>query len=95
MRIFYYLFILIIISLGLTFAVLNSAPVAFNYYLGTKQIALSLLMISTLGAGIIIGFIFALSPWLKAKKESRALKAKLKNLEQEVSNLRTLPLKGA
>jgi putative membrane protein len=80
--------------LGLIFAILNSAQVSFNYYLGVKQISLSLLLVLTLGVGIIIGFIFTLISVIKQKKENYRLKTRIKDIEKELENLRSIPIKG-
>jgi lipopolysaccharide assembly protein A len=94
MRILSYVILLVVMLLGLIFAALNSVPVAFNYYFGTKQIALSILMVFALGLGILLGFTFTFLSIIKLKRENYRLKAKIKNIEKEVENLRTLPIKG-
>lgn len=94
MRIFSYIILLMLMLFGLTFASLNSAPVVFNYYLGTKQIALSLLLVLTLGVGIVIGIVFTLFPVIKLKNDNRRLRAKIKIAEKEVENLRSIPFKA-
>ena len=68
--------------------------VVFNYYLGSKQIPLSLLLVSAFGGGVILGFIFALPHWFRLKRDKRKLKTRIKLIEKEIENLRTLPLKG-
>ena len=93
MRLLSYVFLLIIMLLGLTFAALNSAPVTFNYYIGSKTIALSLLLVLAFGSGIFLGFIVTLFPLIKLKGNNHRLKSRLKTLEKEVENLRSLPIK--
>lgn len=80
--------------IGLTFAALNSTPVWFNYYLGTTSIALSLLLVMVFGVGILVGLISSFLPWLGVKCENSRLKARLKIVEREVENLRSIPIKG-
>lgn len=94
MRIFSYLFLLIIMLVGLTFASLNSTIVTFNYYLGVKNIALSLLLVFAFGGGIVLGLLVAIFPWIKVKRDNMRLKSRLKVVEKEVENLRSLPIKG-
>lgn len=94
MRVFSYVILIIIMLFGLVFAALNSELVTFHYYLGTKQVALSLLLVFTFGFGILLGFIFTVLSVIKAKKENCRLKARIKNIEKELENLRTLPIKG-
>lgn len=94
MRIISSLFLLVIMLVGLTFASLNPEVVHFNYFAGTKDIALSLLLVFSFGGGIILGLLVALFPWLKAKRDYLRLKNRLKVVEKELENLRSLPIKG-
>jgi len=80
--------------IGLTFASLNSTSVVFNYYLGSKTIALSLLLVFTFGAGISLGLLVAIVSWIKAKKNNLQLKSRLKIAEKEIKNLRSIPIRG-
>lgn len=94
MRLISYLVLLIIVLIGLTFASLNSTIVSFNYYLGVKSLALSLLLVFAFGGGIFLGLIVAVLTWIKGKKDSSKLKSRLKIVEKEVENLRSIPIKG-
>lgn len=84
MRIFSYIVAIILIFLGITFSILNATPVALNYYVGTTHISLSLLLVLTLGAGILIGFVVSLPPLLRAKRKIYRLKNRVKQVEQEL-----------
>lgn len=94
MRIFSYIFLLIIMLFGITFATLNAEQVVFNYYFATKQISLALLLVFSFGIGILVGLIFTAISIFKAKAENHRLKSRLKIAEKEIENLRALPLKG-
>ena len=94
MRILSYLVLLIIMLVGLTFASLNSESVTFNYYLGSKTIALSLLLVFTFGSGILLGLLVAMFSWIRIKSDSLRLKSRLKIAEKEIENLRSIPIKG-
>jgi len=94
MRIFSFIVFLILFSLGITFAFLNHNHVVFNYYFATKEISLSLLLIFSLGIGILLGLLFTAFYWLKVKTENIRLKSRYKEAEKEISNLRSLPIKG-
>ena len=80
--------------IGLTFASLNSAPVTFNYYLGTKDLALSILLTLFFGAGIFLGMIAYIVSWIKIKRDNLKLKSQIKVAEIEIKNLRSIPIKG-
>jgi len=94
MRIFSYIFIIIIVFIGISFATLNANSVAFNYYLGTKQMPLSLLLVLFFGCGMFFGFLCALPYWFRLRRDKRKLKSRLKLIEKEIDNLRSLPIKG-
>jgi len=94
MRIFSYLLILLVVFFGIVFAALNANVVTCNYYLGARSMPLSLLLVFAFSSGMIFGFIFALPPWLRLKRDKRKLKARVKLLEAEIGNLRNLPIKG-
>lgn len=94
MRIVSYIVLLIVMLLGFTFASLNANPVVFNYYLGSKTIALSLLLVFTFGAGILFGFFLTFVTWFRLKAENLRLHTRLKVVEKEVENLRTIPIRG-
>jgi len=93
MRVLSYLVLLIIMLVGLTFASLNSNIVTFNYYVGSKEMALSLLLVFTFGAGIFLGLVVAILPWIKVKRDNIRIKSRLKVAEKEVENLRSIPIK--
>jgi lipopolysaccharide assembly protein A len=80
--------------IGLTFASLNATPVVFNYYLGSKTITLSLLLVFVFGVGIFLGIIVTMFTWIKIKRDNLKLKSSLRVIEKEVKNLRSIPIKG-
>lgn len=60
--------------LGISFAMLNAQQVHFDYYVGTQELPLSLLLIGTFVLGIIIGMLTFLSTIFKLKYEVRRLR---------------------
>ncbi|MBS0358836.1 MAG: LapA family protein [Proteobacteria bacterium] len=93
MRIFSYLILLLLLLIGVTFACLNATPVPIHYYLGDATLPLSLLLVLVLGIGIFLGLLAGFSMFLKQKKITKQLKNRIKIVEQEVENLRAIPLK--
>jgi lipopolysaccharide assembly protein A len=94
MRILSFLVVAIIVLLGATFAVLNAAPVSLNYYISTSKLPLSLLLVFVLGAGGFIGWLAGLWMWMRLKAENFRLGHRIKTLEKELDQLRTLPVNG-
>jgi len=91
-RIVTYLLLLIIILIGITFAVLNPTIVTLNYYIGQKTSPLSLLMVSVFALGCFSGLLVGGWLLLKVKIKNYQLKQRLKVAEKEVQNLRAIPL---
>lgn len=85
----------LIIIAGITFATLNSHPVVIRYYFNQASVPLPLLLALTLLLGFLFGAIAVLPFWLRAKRASRHMKQRIKAIEQELNNLRTIPIKEA
>lgn len=64
-------------SLGVSFACLNASKVTLNFFISTYEIPLSLLLVLTLGIGILVGFIVMLLSHLKFKAKYAREKNKL------------------
>lgn len=93
MRIIAYIFWTIIILLAISFATLNSHSVIVNYYFGKINIYLPLLMLIELVIGAILGMIAMLPTIFKQKSKNRQSKSRIKAIEQELNNLRVMPIK--
>lgn len=92
MRLLLLLFYLLLIILGVSFAALNAASVAVNFYLKTVSMPISVLMTIMLGVGIVLGFLLFFSRYWRLKSEYRKIKNQLKLTEKEIKNLRSIPL---
>lgn len=93
MRLIKLLIILVLIIIGAAFAVHNGENVTLNYYLGSKELPLSLLLIGTLIIGAVLGILSAVGSILRLKRENTVLRHKSKVVAEEVENLRAIPLK--
>ena len=93
MRYIVYVFWIIIILLGVTFASLNPQPLTINYYVDTTTIYLPILLLIALVIGAFLGIIAMLPMLVKSKSTSRRLRHQVKHIEQEVQNLRAIPIK--
>lgn len=93
MKVFSRLMVLILLILGVAFALVNAGPVTIHYYVGQKQLPLSLLLVFTFGFGILMTFFTLGIIIIRLKHERRKLKKKLKQTRQELDNLRIIPIK--
>lgn len=89
----FFLAILTTVVLGVSFAVLNADNVVINLYVGEYNLPLPLLLLITLGIGILMGLLFASIIFFKQKAENYRLRNRVRLVEKEVDNLRSLPLK--
>ena len=92
MRIFSYIFVLLIVLLGVSFATLNSQSVEFNYYINNQTMPLSVLLAGTFTIGCLIGIFVCVWLLVKVKLKNYHLKQRLKLAEKEIENLRAIPL---
>jgi putative membrane protein len=93
MRIIKLIVLMLIVLLGAVFAVLNAESVQFNYYFGSRELPLSLIMTIALGAGALLGIFACMGLIFGLKRENMQLRRKSQLASQEVNNLRALPLK--
>lgn len=85
--------ILLVLLLVLFFTLLNGEPVSVNYYLGEVQAPLALVIILALVSGAILGLISSVIVIMATRHEVSKLRREIKHTEQELMNLRTLPIK--
>jgi putative membrane protein len=91
-RIISYIFLLLIVVLGISFATLNSETVNINYYLGHKVMPLSLLLALVFSIGCLMGILVVFVGLIKIKIKNHNLQQKFKLAEKEIENLRAIPL---
>ena len=91
-RIINIILILIVTVFTVTFTLLNSQPVKVNFYFGSYELDLLVVMVICLVLGVLLGVMAALGKMLSMKKELMRKERKIKVTEKEVENLRSLPL---
>lgn len=84
---------LVILVLGAALATLNEGQVTLNYYFGTIDSPLALALLGALGLGLLLGFLAGLTLWARVRGENARLRRSAKLAQQEVNNLRAIPLK--
>lgn len=93
MRILVLLLLLLVIGIGLTFSVMNAEPVSLEYYFGTSDIPLALLLVITLALGALLGVVASLGVILRLKRSNSSLRRENRLAEKEIMNLRNIPLR--
>jgi uncharacterized membrane protein YciS (DUF1049 family) len=89
-NIFVFLSLIIILGLAIGFASLNAKLVTVNYYMGTVQISLALLLVVCFIMGLFFGML-ALTPSLvKLKYFNKRLEKYIKRTEEALEKLKAL-----
>jgi len=83
---------LLLVLVGVSFAVLNAASVKINFYFSTLAMPISVLVVVILGVGVFLGFFLFLGKYWRLKAEHRKIKNQLRLTEKEIRNLRAIPL---
>jgi len=94
LRVIRFAVVLVVVISGLAFHLRNDQPVVFDYYLGSLELPFSLYLILSLCAGISIGILMLLPLILQLKAEKHRLVSRARLHEQELDNLRAMPLKN-
>ena len=92
MRIISYIFLLLIVLFGITFAALNAESVTINYYFDQATIPLSLLLVIIFALGCLIGMLTSLFLLIKIKINNYRLKSELDSIKKELKALRNAPV---
>lgn len=93
-RLFYLVIILVTIAVGITFAYRNSQVVEVAYYLGLKWSGpLSIALLVTFAAGVAVGYLASLQMVVRMQRDLVRARKEIRQVEQEVQNLRALPIK--
>jgi putative membrane protein len=95
LKLIYAVLALVLFVAALSFAALNSAPVSIDYYVGRVEVPLALLIVAALGIGALLGSLVGLGRVVRVKREMARLRRETRATEEEVRNLRALPLRDA
>ena len=90
-RVFGFLFILALVVLGLSFAVLNATPVTFNYYFGFREIPLSLIVVLSIVSGALLSVVVSMATIVHLKSSASRLKKQLEIMRRDAEQIRILP----
>ena len=88
------LLLLVFMLIGASFAIINDAPVTVDLYLMRPELPLSLLLLLALGLGMLLGGLAGTIYFVRVRKENADLRRKARLVNEEVQNLRTMPVKG-
>lgn len=94
MRFLYYMLLAIFFSVLIAFVVINTDLVSVNFYFTTVSVPISLALAVSCIFGCLVGFLVCLKTIICEKYHIRCLKKEIKTANKEISNLRSIPIKG-
>ncbi len=92
MRIILTVFYIALVLFGVSFALLNASLIKINLFVTYFKLPLSLLVLILIALGVFIGLLLSLIWYLRLSSEHRKIKKRLDLTEQEIKNLRAIPL---
>ncbi len=93
-RFLYGCLILAVLLIGVTFTAKNTQLAEFNYYLGVHWTTpLSFMLLTTFTVGIVFGLLACLAMLARMQRQLLRERRENRQLEQEVNNLRALPIR--
>ena len=93
-RIVYGILVLAVLLVGVTFTTKNAQVVELNYYFGVHwETPLSFMLLTTLTVGLALGLLASLAMQARMQRQLLQVRRDNRQLEQEVNNLRALPIR--
>ena len=93
-RLLYFIVVGVTILFGVTFAYLNREDIDLTYYFGLHwRGSLSIALLATLTVGVVVGYLAGLRMVLRMQRQLVQARKEVRQIEQEVMNLRALPIK--
>ncbi|MHB8742030.1 MAG: LapA family protein [Sulfuricaulis sp.] len=93
-RIVYTVLAILVVLFGMAFAIQNSQVVDLKYYFGLKWSGpLSLALLTTFTLGVLAGYLASLRMVVRMQRQLVQARKEIRLIEQEVINLRALPIK--
>lgn len=89
-----YLLLVVLAVIGTVIARLNAEAVAFDYYFSEMTTPLVLLLYGAFALGAVMAVLLSLAMIMHARREASRLRKRLEVCEQEIKNLREIPIKG-
>lgn len=93
-RIITYFLLALIAVIGVTLAKLNGDSAVFNFYFSNVELPLIVLLYMALAIGALAGILVSVLMIFNARREAARLRKRLNLCEQEIKNLREIPIKG-
>lgn len=93
-KLFVTVFLVLLFLLGLVFGALNLDTVTLNFHLGQIRLPVGIMVILAVLVGAVLGLLVCSGLVLKYRSESRSLQKRISLAEQELTNVRKIPVEG-
>ncbi len=87
--------LMLILIMAAAFAALNEQVISMNYFIGTVDTPLTFVIIICFILGMLFSFLIIVSYLIRQRLQQRRLKQALKLKDQELNNLRAMPVKDS
>jgi len=95
-RFLYGILVVAVLLVGVTFTTKNAQVVELSYYFGIHWMTpLAFMLLTTLTVGIALGLFASLAMLARMQRQLLRARRDTRQLEQEVNNLRALPIRDA
>lgn len=84
---------LVLLVIGLAFAIINADPVNVDLFFVEYSFPLSFVLVVTLALGAVLGGLASLGARLRRRSEVARLRRQIDDAERELKSLRRLPLR--
>ena len=85
--------VFVILLIGLAFHLKNNQLIELNYYVDVISLPMSWLVVLVLFIGSMLGVLASLPIIIKLKRDKIMLERQIKNSENEINNLRVMPVR--
>ena len=93
-RIIYTILAILVLLIGIAFAIQNKQAVEIGYYFGLKWSGpLSVALLTSFAIGVLAGYLASLRMVVRMQRQMVQTRKEIRQIEQEVINLRALPIK--
>ncbi|RMD78003.1 MAG: LapA family protein [Gammaproteobacteria bacterium] len=87
-RLIRFIFLLLVFVVGVAFTLRNAHPVKVDYYLGTAELPLSLLLVIALALGAVLGLVAGMAMVVRQRRRVAELRKAMGRKERELANLK-------
>ena len=87
--------VILVLITAAAFAALNEQVINLNYFIGVLETKLTFVIITSFLLGMIFTLLLIIGYIIKLRIQTRRMKSSLRLKEQELNNLRELPVKDS